>query len=258
MTMSRRSSRTAMRSSTVAQRDVSKSRSSLGLRVKGTNARSHSYDAFTETPLRSRLHSAKSYRYGAASSLHSAKRCRHGAASSLHSAKRCRHGAASSLHSAKRCRHGAASSGDLIQEPDIRIVKDPDVRDVVTQHRDAGRPHSERPTRITLGVQARSAYHRRVHHAGAKDLHPSSAFAAGATGPVAELALHVHLRGRFGERKITRPETRFRFPEESVRKMGQRCFEIDEADAFIDRQSFDLSEHWRVRCVEEIATIRVS
>ena len=48
----------------------------------------------------------------------------------------------------------AASSGDLVEEPDVGIVENPDVRDVVAEHGDPRRPHPERPSCVAIAVES--------------------------------------------------------------------------------------------------------
>ena len=74
----------------------------------------------------------------------------------------------------------------------------------------------------------------------------------------ADAALHVHLGGRLGEREERRAEARARRAEESLGEPIQRRLEIDEADAFVDAEPFDLRERRRVRRVEEVAAIHVA
>src|SRR5688500_2408381 len=97
-----------------------------------------------------------------------------------------------------------------------------------------------------------------MNHSRAKDLHPSSALAPPASRAVTQLALHIHLGRWLGERKKARAEACLRLAEQPVGEMGERRFQIDERDAFVDCQAFDLSEHRRVRGIEEIAPVAVS
>src|SRR5688572_4626728 len=156
-----------------------------------------------------------------------------------------------------KCSPGEASSRDLVQEPDVGVVENPNVGNVVAQHRDSGRAHAEGPPGVAVAIEAGGVDYRRMHHSRPEYLHPAGALAAGAAGSVTELALHVHLRRGLREREVARPEARLRLAEESVGEMSQRRLEIDEADAFIDCQAFNLGEHRRVRGVEEIAAVRV-
>src|SRR3954464_3211527 len=97
-----------------------------------------------------------------------------------------------------------------------------------------------------------------MHHSRAEYLHPAGALAARTSRPVTQLALHVHLRRGLGEREVAGTEPRLRLAEEAIGEMGECRLEIDEADAFVDRQSLDLGEHRRVGRVEEVTTVCVA
>src|SRR5689334_7509813 len=200
-----------MTSSTVAHRDVSRSRSSVGVMSNGTNARNHSYEAF-KSPASGR----------------------------------------------RRSNVQGSSARNLVEESHIRIVKDSDVRDVVAEHGDARRSHPECPASVFVGIQSCRVDHRRVDHSRAEYLHPSGSLAAGAAGPMTELALDVHFGRRLGEGEIARTEPRPRFAEESIREVSERGFEVDEAHTLVDGEAFDLRKHWRMRRIEEIATVGVA
>src|SRR5262245_28800526 len=66
------------------------------------------------------------------------------------------------------------------------------------------------------------------------------------------------ISGRLGEREERRTKARACRPEEPARELVQRRFEVHEADALVHAQSFDLHERGRMRCVEEVAPIRVA
>src|SRR4051794_21578216 len=92
-----------------------------------------------------------------------------------------------------------------------------------------------------------------MDHPTAEDLHPARALADGAACAAAHTALHVHLGGRLREREEARAEARARRAEESFGKPAERRLEVDEGDALVHAQSFDLLEGGRMRRVEEIA-----
>src|SRR5688500_19108769 len=97
-----------------------------------------------------------------------------------------------------------------------------------------------------------------MNHSGADDLHPPCAFAARTARAVTQLALDVHLGRRLREREKARTETCLRFAEQPVREMSECRFQIDERHPLVDGEAFDLREHRRVRCIEEVATIAVA
>src|SRR5687768_1883393 len=106
------------------------------------------------------------------------------------------------------------SSRELLQEPNIGIVEDSDVGDVVAQHRNPRGPHAEGPARITLVVDPCRLEDGWMDHARAQDLHPSRALAPGTSRAVTELALDIHLGRRLRERKKARTEARLRLAEQ--------------------------------------------
>src|SRR5439155_507077 len=71
------------------------------------------------------------------------------------------------------------SSRDLLEETNVRVVKDPNVGNVVALHGYATGPHAERPTGVALGVDSRGFEHGRMHHAGTENLRPSCSLAHG-------------------------------------------------------------------------------
>ena len=98
-----------------------------------------------------------------------------------------------------------------------------------------------------------------MHHAGAEDFHPAGLLAGRAAGAAADLTLHVHLGGRLGERKERRAEAHLRGRrEDTPSECRQRRLEVDECDAFIDCEAFNLLEHRRVRRVERISAVAAS
>src|SRR5689334_16848148 len=97
-----------------------------------------------------------------------------------------------------------------------------------------------------------------MNHARSENFHPSCVLAARASSAVAELALDIHFSRWLGEWKEARTESCFCFSKETIREIHQRGFQVDEADSFVDGESFYLCEHRRVRCVEEIAAIRIA
>ena len=85
-----------------------------------------------------------------------------------------------------------------------------------------------------------------MHHARAENLDPARLLADGAAGTTTHAALHVHLGGGFGEGEKARPKARRSPAKDPVGEAGQRRFEIDETDSFVDAQSFYLLECGRV------------
>src|SRR5215216_3896376 len=103
-----------------------------------------------------------------------------------------------------------SSWNELLEKSHIPIVQQTDVWNSKAQHGDSMRPHPKGPSGVALGIDPRVLEHRRMHHPAAEDFHPAGAFAGRTPGPMAQLAFHVHLRGRFGERKEGWPEADLR------------------------------------------------
>src|SRR6185503_11417193 len=132
---------------------------------------------------------------------------------------------------------------------------DSDIRNLVSADRDARRPHAERPAGVLLAVDAGRVEHRGMYHAGAEDFDPPRALARRAPDAAADAALHVHLGRGLGEREVGRAEASARRAEEALREDVERGLEVDEADAFVDAEPFDLLERRRMRGVEWILAI---
>src|SRR5438105_391771 len=150
------------------------------------------------------------------------------------------------------------SSRDLVEESHVGIVENPDIGDVVAEHRDASGAHAECPAGVTITVESGCIHDRWMNHPRAQYLHPAGSLTARTTRAMTELAFYVHLSRRFGEREVARPNSRVRLAEESVGEVGQRRFEIHKADSFVDRESLDLCEHRRVGRVEKVAAVSVA
>src|SRR5207247_10165380 len=92
------------------------------------------------------------------------------------------------------------SSRYLVQESHVRIVQNPYVGNVVTQHGDSSRSHAECPSGVAIAIESGGVKHRGMHHPRAEYLHPAGSLAAWAANAMTQLALHIHLRRRFRER----------------------------------------------------------
>ena len=112
------------------------------------------------------------------------------------------------------------------------------------------RSHPEGESGPPLRIQSAAAQDALMHHAAAEDLHPSKTFS------VAEIHFDVHLRSGLDERKIRRAEPHAtRMAVESPRKFRQHGLEVDERNAVVDCEAFQLHEHRRVRCVKKVAAV---
>src|SRR5665213_1693632 len=116
---------------------------------------------------------------------------------------------------------------ELLQERDVGIVFEADIRNAEVLQRHAARSHAERPPRVALGVHARGFEHVGMHHTAAEYLDPACLLAGGAAGAVAYAARDVHFGRRFGEGKEARAKSRDRLAEESIGEVGERRLEVD-------------------------------
>src|SRR5260370_152399 len=122
---------------------------------------------------------------------------------------------------------------NLLQKAQVGIIKHADVRNAVPGECRAGGSDSERPTGISLGIDARRLEDLRMDHASAEDLQPSCSLADGTSDAAADAALYVHLGGWLGEREEARTKARPGGTEEAVREPVQRRLEIDEGNPLV-------------------------
>src|SRR5437867_3127418 len=109
-----------------------------------------------------------------------------------------------------------SSDRELLQEPQIVFVEQPDVVDAVLQHGDALEPEAERETGDLLRVVADGLEDGWMHHAAAKDLEPPRVLAGPAARAGAALATDVDLGARLGVREEARTEADADVPKEVV------------------------------------------
>src|SRR5712664_868492 len=95
----------------------------------------------------------------------------------------------------------ASSDRELLQEPQIVFVEQPDVVDAVLQHGHALEPEAERETGNLLRVVADGLEDGRMHHAAAEDLEPPRVLAGPAARAGAALATDVDLGARLRVRE---------------------------------------------------------
>src|SRR6201995_4365123 len=82
---------------------------------------------------------------------------------------------------------GTLIASELLQEADVVVVEQPEVRDAVLEHRDPLYPHAECEPLLLLRVVAVVGHvgeHVGVDHAGAEDLDPGRPLAQRAALPV--------------------------------------------------------------------------
>src|SRR5260221_9751032 len=97
-----------------------------------------------------------------------------------------------------------------------------------------------------------------MHHSRAKDFGPACISTCRTAASLAERAFDVHLRRRLGEWKKARTKASASRAEESLGKVRDGCFQVDEAYVLVNREPFELCKDRRVRRIEEITTINIS
>src|SRR5262245_23086850 len=96
---------------------------------------------------------------------------------------------------------------ELLQEPEVVLVKQPDVADLMPEDRDPLDAEAPGEPGVFLCVVTDRLEHRRVHHAAAADLDPAGPLAHLAAGAVALPAADVDLGAWLGVREEAGPET---------------------------------------------------
>src|ERR1044072_8723348 len=94
----------------------------------------------------------------------------------------------------------------LFQEPEVVLVEQPDVLDLVAQDGHPLDAHAPREAGVLLRVVADRFEHCRVHHASAENLDPAGLLAHRAAGAVARPAADVDLGARLRVGKEARAE----------------------------------------------------
>src|SRR6266550_2052214 len=150
------------------------------------------------------------------------------------------------------------SSCELLQESHVRIVEQSYVGNTITLHRHSAGPHPERPSSVSLAIDARGVEYGWMHHSRAEDFGPAGISTCRTAASLAHRALDVHLRRRLGEWKEARTKTRASRAEEAFGEMSDGCFEVDEAYVLVDGKPFELRKNRGVRRIEEITTINIS
>ena len=100
------------------------------------------------------------------------------------------------------------------------------------------------------GVDPASLQYLWVDHAGAEDFHPIIALAHFERA-IDPRTAHIDLCRRLGEGEMGRAEAELDLVdlEKGAAELFQHPFEISHGDIAINRQPFDLVEHWRVGLV---------
>ncbi len=130
------------------------------------------------------------------------------------------------------------------QEPQVILEIVTEVVHLPLEHSDALQSHTEGKTAVLFRVDARSLEHIRVHHTAAQDFEPARTLADIATLAVTDIAAHIHLSRRLGEREIRRPHTDFGLRAEHLAgKQQNRLLQIRESHILVNIESLNLVEN---------------
>src|SRR5438093_5667459 len=139
----------------------------------------------------------------------------------------------------------AAVISELLQEAQIVLIEEPDVRRAGAQHRQALDAAAPREPLVARRVVADASQDVRMDHAAAGGLDPTVT-AAGVAFGIASLADHAaerDLRRRLGEREVIRPETDLTVPAEHLAREGvEDAFQVRHRELLVDGETFVLEE----------------
>src|SRR5438046_1795757 len=117
----------------------------------------------------------------------------------------------------------------LLEEPQIVVVKQPDILYPVPENRDPLDADAPGEAGMALGIVADRLEHCRMHHAAAAELDPPGPLAHRAAGAVALPATEVDFRARLRVREKTRTEPHAHGRREHLsREREQRSLQIGE------------------------------
>src|ERR1700747_293220 len=160
----------------------------------------------------------------------------------------------------------SAHSRKLLQKAHVVLEKRLNVVNAVLEHRQPIHAHSESETTHFFRVVIHEAVHGWINHARAEKLNPAGAFAfpAGRTARASaaaatENARDIKFHRRLGKREIARPKTRLHTRAKILfNEIFDGAGEIAKSDVGIDRQSFNLVKHERMRGVRVITAINLA
>src|ERR1700682_187033 len=136
----------------------------------------------------------------------------------------------------------------LFQEAQVGFVKQPDIVDVMLEHRhplDAESPRVSIPLRW---VDAAVAQHLRMNHPATADLQPTLVPAALAAHAVADSARHVELEARLRAREVARAYAHLALLSvEGLDHVQQRSLHVADGQPFVDSKALDLAEVRKAR-----------
>src|SRR3954454_12415784 len=158
-------------------------------------------------------------------------------------------------------------SSELLRDPQVVVVEQPQVGHAVLERGDALDAHPPGEALVALGVVAVLAHVAEdvgIHLAGAQQLDPALALAQRAARAVAQEPVRaveagdVELDAGLGEREEVGTQADVAVvAEDRLRERLQRAREVGQRDVLVDREALDLVELRRVRAVV-VAPVRAS
>src|SRR5262249_12534693 len=141
-------------------------------------------------------------------------------------------------------------------EPQVVLVKQPDILDLIPKDSDALNADPPGETGVPLGVVADSLEDGWMDHAAAADLDPTGLLAHRAAVPVALPAAEIDFSAglRVREEARSKPDADGR-REHLACEREQRPFQIGQRQSFAHGEPFDLAERGRVGQVEVVAAV---
>ena len=133
---------------------------------------------------------------------------------------------------------GRSPSPELGEEPDVVIVKHPDILYTILDHCDTLHPHPEGVACTGIRIVSDLAEDLRINHAGAGNLDPAAVLANPAAAPSANVAGEIVLHTGLGERKEMRTERLAKATE----GMGESTKQMADATAKMQQNMGKMAE----------------
>src|SRR3954471_9076428 len=147
-------------------------------------------------------------------------------------------------------------SSELLEETQVVLEEQPQVRDAVLEHLDPLRTHAEGEALVPLGIEPAVLEDDGVDHPGTEDGHPAAPATGRAAGAPAHQTLDVERDGRFGERVVARAEARPLVG--AIHRLGELVeepLEVAHRGPLVDHYPLDLEELRRMRGIDRLVPI---